>query len=329
MDPFHVDGEVFDPFGLGNEAPPSRHNTGVQITISPENPPSVMRTSRSPPQENADAIHVKDRETLTPSGNTGPTPAIPPALRIKFSIHEEVTSIAKSGVENEGASGISVEGTVSAQINCSDAYLNSPFGLIASSFQGGSLVFRGSDEFVKSPIIPSELVHIVNIPKNEIGNVVIGRYTLNEVVQHMPILVERKLSIYGNVCRIMVQVRSKMTNVGDMEDFTIAVAIPERVDGETVKVLRGNGVWDELKRTIKWKLPQLTKGESFMVSASCELWAPMANEDDQVVFPVMMRCLSPADQISSVKFHAVDAEGYPATIQHVTVSSFRMLHRVP
>lgn len=145
-----------------------------------------------------------------------------------------------------------------------------------------------------------------------------------------PQLVERKTTFYGKSCRIMVQVRSKMSNFGDMTDFTIAVAVPERVNGDTIEITRGEGAWDDLRRTIKWKLPVLPRGESIMICAQAQLWAPVSGDDaDQhPVFPVLLRCSSAHDQISSAQFRAGDAEGYPANVAYSKTCSFRLLHRL-
>jgi hypothetical protein len=141
--------------------------------------------------------------------------------------------------------------------------------------------------------------------------------------------VERKVSVHGNVCRVAVQVRSKLTNSGDLEDFTIAVAVPEKVNGGTVKVVHGHGVWDELKRTIKWKVDKLQKGSSFMIAAQAELWSPIvASEKHTITFPVLLRCSSSCDQVSSVKFQAYEAEGHPASVSCSCIYSFRLLHRL-
>ena len=141
---------------------------------------------------------------------------------------------------------------------------------------------------------------------------------------------ERKVSVHGNVCRVAVQVRSKLTNLGDLEDFTIAVAVPERVKGSTVKVVHGDGVWDELKRTIKWKVERLPKGSSFMIAAQAQLWSPIASTGDKqtIRFPVLLRCSSSCDKVSSVEFQATEAEGHPAAISSTSFHSFRLLHRL-
>lgn len=136
--------------------------------------------------------------------------------------------------------------------------------------------------------------------------------------------------MYSTTCRVAVQVRSKLSNKGDLGDFTIAVAMPEHVDGDTVEVLRGDGTYDELKRTIRWNMKELPRGESFMVSAQAQLWSPLSDdEQERVRFPVLARCSSTKDQISSVDFRATEAEDHPASVTYYGTKSFRLLHRLP
>lgn len=135
--------------------------------------------------------------------------------------------------------------------------------------------------------------------------------------------------MYQSTVRIAVQVRSKLSNKGDLHDFTIVVALPERVNAETVEVVRGEGSIDELKRTIKWTVPDLVKGESFMVSAQAKLWTAVTTDDKSLLrFPVLLRCSSSFDHISSVEFRATEADDFPATISFTKTHSFRLLHRL-
>lgn len=142
---------------------------------------------------------------------------------------------------------------------------------------------------------------------------------------------ERKVTIYANTVRIAVQVRSKLSNRGNLTDFSISIAVPDRVQGETVEISRGSGQYDALKRTIQWTVKELPKGESFMVSAQAQLWPVTGRrtETENMRFPVLLRCLSADDQISSVELRAVAAEGHPSTVSFTRAFSFRLLHRLP
>jgi hypothetical protein len=133
--------------------------------------------------------------------------------------------------------------------------------------------------------------------------------------------------------QIAIQVRSKLTNPDDMSKFTVVVSIPQRVNSNSVAVVSGSGQWDPYKRSITWEMEHLPKGQSFMVSAKCALddisESPEAAESNEGLdFSVMLRCAS-NDLISPLRWEAVPANGYPATVSSSMVGqSFRILHRL-
>jgi hypothetical protein len=136
--------------------------------------------------------------------------------------------------------------------------------------------------------------------------------------------------MYEKSVRLALQVRSKLMNNGDLQNFTIAVAVPERINADTVEITRGLGIWDALKRTIKWSIPDLPKGESFMVSAQAQLWSNVTNEDQLLLrFPVLLRCSSQHDQVSTISLTLEEASEIPSTITYSQHVSFRLLHRLP
>jgi hypothetical protein len=280
------------------------------------------------------------------AGTTTSGITLPPKMVVKISIHEEVSSVAQAGVAAcEGASDVTVEGTVLAQVQCSDAKKNAPF--VVASAPDSSRQRGIHSDFTFSFLPDNRLSHalassagpasnsadgavaamVVKVPKEEIGYVAVGNYLVTEQVPHMPILLERKVTIQGTMVRIAVQVRSKLTNAGSMEDFTIAVAFPEHVDGRSVRVLRGGGAWDELKRIVKWKVDSLQTGESCMVTAQAQLWKP-ADAETEIHFPVLLRCTATADQVSTAAFEVRTADGHPASLTASIATSSRILHRL-
>jgi hypothetical protein len=325
----------FDPFGLGSESEevqPMRISVGDGLTgdavefdpffvSQPElnEPPEVSRITRG-----GGSVISANRSVDTNITNSRKGPAmIPPRLVVKLMVHEEVSSVAKQGPEIQGASEASIEGSVYAQVLCSDAMKNAPF-LIHVPVSSGTFSLRPHAQF--SEANPEGDV-VARIPKSEIGFVHIANYTLTDTVEHMPILLERKISIHETSCRIAIQIRSKLTNGANMEEFSIAVAVPDDVDGESVTVLRGDGVWDGLKRILKWKLPALDKGESFMVSAQASLYAEL-EKGQELNFPVLLRCTSSADQISDLDIQVIAATDQPSALTHSKTHDFRLLHRL-
>jgi len=125
-----------------------------------------------------------------------------------------------------------------------------------------------------------------------------------------------------------------MSNPDDLFQFSIVVFIPEQVNSDSVAILTGDGEFDQWKRCITWEMEHLSKGRSFMVSAKCLLDRTSENVEEtrrlneSLKFPVMLRCRS-KDQISSIRFQAIEAKGHPATVSSSTVGkTYRIVHRL-
>lgn len=184
-------------------------------------------------------------------------------------------------------------------------------------------VAKTSSEVANVPLL-------VTVPKQDILAVPIASYSLKKQVKFMPVLVERKITRNGGRVRIAIQIRSRLDNLGDMKDMTILVAVPEKVNGSTISIVRGDGVWEGLKRTIKWKVPDLLKGQSELVIAEADLWKTPAPGEDETPFPIMFRCSSVADPISPLEWKLAQVSGTPSQLTVPSVDhSFRLLHRLP
>jgi hypothetical protein len=329
-DGFHVDSSQFDPFGIrldlkksddleasNNNIPIDQKNDtanalDVRSLDSPIAPPIVSRVTRKQPS--------------SPTKGGVSAIILPPKLNVKLTIHEDVTSFAQAN--KEGASDVTVEGRICAQVQCSDANRNAPFCLEAADGHSKTLVIRSTTSFAsENDITKTGHSNFFNIPKHEIGFVPIATYTMSDCVQHMPLLLERKVTVNDTYCRVAIQVRSKLTNNGDIGQFVIALAVPELVEPQSVQIERGDGAWDELKRTVKWNRAYLKRGESFMVSIQTTLLHATSKED--LHFPVMLRCSSSSDQISGTNFCVVKADGHAASITLHKTHSFLLLHRLP
>lgn len=183
----------------------------------------------------------------------------------------------------------------------------------------------------------------VDIPKSKGGKACgIMGYSMNVRTQNMPILVQTKASVKAKLktCRISVQIRSNLSNMGDLSSFTIIIAIPTTLKGETVKVTRGDqGVWDANKRIVTWKIGHLSHGESYLVSAEAEVSDAVATvlqnnqfnskvAEDKISCPCLVNCVSEVDQVSDVTMSAVALDGVPATIVQHQTQSYHLIHRV-
>eukprot|EP00934_Nitzschia_sp_Nitz4_P009287 Nitzschia sp. Nitz4//scaffold56_size114212//41724//42805//NITZ4_003943-RA/size114212-processed-gene-0.61-mRNA-1//-1//CDS//3329554685//9277//frame0 len=293
----------------------------------PETPNDMTSTV-----EDFDPFHIgnqaKDTSELATVASKASN-AIPPRMDVKFKVHEEVSSHAVLG--KEGSSEVYVEGTVLALVASSDALKNSPF-ILVSTHKYDKLPFIPNPTYAKSydAAESDSQINVVKIPKNISGFVKIGQYKHNQSVDHLPMLLEKKVTRSKEKIQVALQVRSKLTNPADLSEFSIALSMSEKVASDSVEVNVGIGEWDRMTRTIVWKLDRLPKGESFMVSARAKLTQEFKDLDTaELDFPVMMRCRC-NDQISKAAFQAVEATGFPATITSSTTErSYRIIHRLP
>jgi hypothetical protein len=178
----------------------------------------------------------------------------------------------------------------------------------------------------------------VTLPKS-LGQTNIATYTIENVqTQNMPILLQTKATLHGTICKIGVQVRSNLSNLGDLHDFIIVLLIPTTLKSHTVKITRGtNGEMDEMKGIVTWKIGHLGHGKSKLVSIEAEMndtlidmMESLGSEvvQDKIEFPVLVRCCSGMDQISDVVLSCGSLEEAPASVGVQVMRSFRLIHRV-
>lgn len=313
------DDEDFDPFNIGNAT---------------SNSPKLATNNGKIVSTGSAAV---DGSKSILSAKSSASSALPPRIMIKFKIQEEVSSIAHLSDENEGSSDVQIEGTVLAQVVSSDALKNIPFFLLSSTDSQKAVEFMPNHTYAKKFLDANAIksradINIVNIPKETFGFVNIGNYRISQSMEHMPLLLEQKVVRSKSKIQIAIQVRSKLSNPDNLSDFSIVVFIPKQVDGRSIEIVTGDGDFDLWKRCITWEKQNLPKGQSFMVGAKCvmdstsETLGGAANEE--LKFPVMLRCQS-KDQISSVQFHAIEANGHPASVTSSVVGkSYRIVHRL-
>ena len=105
--------------------------------------------------------------------------------------------------------------------------------------------------------------------------------------------------------------------------------MPPFIDGKSILVSKGKGTYDELKRVVKWKREKLPRGESFLVGFQAQLAgdSPASSVRSSKV-PILLRCTSVKDKISTMEVDGTAVVGHPATVHTVRSASFRLLHRV-
>ena len=156
----------------------------------------------------------------------------------------------------------------------------------------------------------------------------------------MPILVQSKATLKENTCRVGIQIRSNLSNKGDIHDLSISVPIPNTLQASTVKITRGDGTWNECKRLITWKLGSLSHGQSVLVSLEAEVSHTMAQllaDDDisstkfneKIHCPVLVRCSSMSDTLTDFSLSVSPWMEEPSNLSLQQAQSYRLLHRVP
>lgn len=167
----------------------------------------------------------------------------------------------------------------------------------------------------------------------------IATYSIENVqTQNMPILLQTKVTIHSTICRIGVQIRSNLSNLGDLHDFIIVLSVPTTLKTHTVKITRGiNGELDEMKGMVTWKIGHLGHGKSNLVSIEAEMNDTLIDMmdslgpevlQDKIEFSVLVRCCSGMDQISDVVLSCKSLDETPARVGVQIVKSFRLIHRV-
>lgn len=337
----------FDPFSSFDDD--CNDNEGGQVA-SKDGARSKSKKSTAMSSTNS---RSRQRSLDRVQEEVGPKP-LPPRLNVRLTVHEEIssTAVADPGGESGSLSQLSIEGKVTARVESSNANKNAPFSLqisgpmasMASITRTDHCVLEEEEDATKNTPFTREDIGVVrcrvDIPKSEVAGCDILVYSLNVRTQNMPILVQTKAAIHEKTCRISVQVRSNLSNRGDLVDFAIVVAIPPTLRGDTLEITRGDrGVWDANKSIVTWRVGDLPHGESCLVSAEAEVVPAVADllrdnpfdvgaADDKVRCPVLVRCLSEVDQVSDLRLSALELEGAPATIVQQQSCSYRLLHRV-
>lgn len=328
--------DLFDPFSIQDDvgqAAPTRSQSRTQSFATANSKRSKLEA-------------MAEERTPKP---------LPPRLNVRLMLHEEVSSTAVIDPDGEGGSmsQLSIEGKVSARVESSNAHENIPFALHVSGPMASLANFtcnehctlEDDDNTLNTPYSQQggnigTVRCKVDIPKSKVAGCEIFTYSMNVRSENMPILVQTKSTISGRICRVSVQVRSNLSNLGDLSNFTIIVAIPSTLKGNTVKVTRGDhGLWDANKRIVTWKIGSLPHGESCLVSAEAEISQAVANllhenpfeaklAEGKIKCPVLVRCLSEVDQVSDLALSVKANRGDPATIVQNQMRSYQLLHRV-
>ena len=256
-------------------------------------------------------------------------------LNVKLFIHEEVASTQdKKNALDEVSSHVLLDGIVEASVSTYHPQ-NIPFSLRIQDpdypddsqarfqFDTNYVTLYGTSEF-----------NTLSVPKDVKGKVKVASYHRSVTKKFMPILMQSKVSRSGNHlehCKVAVQIRTNLNNVGSIRNITLAMAVPPTVIGSTLSIDSGPGAgeYDDLKRTIRWQVDELQQGSSIVFGAEV-LVASTLLVDELPKFPILLRCNSVEDTVSSVIVDCQQLdENHPVTLSVTTQRSFQLLHRLP
>ena len=89
--------------------------------------------------------------------------------------------------------------------------------------------------------------------------------------------------------RVGFKIRANPSNTEALNNMVILIAVPPFVQGETVKMSRKGGVWDEMKRTICWTVEKLDPGEVLEIQAQFQSGKLHNLAQVDLQFPVLVR----------------------------------------
>ena len=181
---------------------------------------------------------------------------------------------------------------------------------------------------------PAEF-NTLTVPKPIKDNFQLATYSRSVTKKFMPLLVQSRVVRTGShleKCQVAVQIRTNLNNVGSLREITLIMAVPPTIVGKTIFIISGDGstgTYDELKRVIRWSVKELKQGSSIsfgvesMVTSTCLV-------DEMPKFPIMLRCTSVEDTVSSMQVECKELDGnHPVALNVVRKRSFRLLHRLP
>jgi hypothetical protein len=67
--------------------------------------------------------------------------------------------------------------------------------------------------------------------------------------------------------------------------------VPPDINGDDVAISRKGGVWDSMKRTLSWTIPELPPGEVVDIQAQFPCMKGTYTNNATPKFPILVRCL--------------------------------------
>ena len=98
--------------------------------------------------------------------------------------------------------------------------------------------------------------------------------------------------------------------------------------GESLATQPRGGVWNNVKRSIRWCVEKLGQGEKFQLQAQFQMTDIAENLDEQPVFPILIRCQCLYSQLSQIELDAGEAStAFPVDLSVKLARRFRLSHK--
>jgi hypothetical protein len=143
-------------------------------------------------------------------------------------------------------------------------------------------------------------------------------------------LVKSRVQVSDDVSRVGLKVRANPSNTEPLNNVVILIAVPPFVQGETVKMSRKGGVWDEMKRTICWIITKLDPGEVLEIQAQFQSGNLQNLAQVDLQFPVLVRADVPrlfSGITISTCYNGEHSDDSIVSVENKVSQSTRILHR--
>jgi hypothetical protein len=174
-------------------------------------------------------------------------------------------------------------------------------------------------------------LNVVTVPRGLKEQFKIASYHRSVTKKYMPIEVDSNVVRKGDNCTIVVKIQAKKNthSKGTIENILVAMAVPPTVIGKSLKINSGHGVYDDLKRIVKWNVSKLENGNTIHFEAEAKVANKIIGERDVPSFPIILRCSSKEDTVSSIEVNVEPMKNQPVSLNVIQHRSFKILHRLP
>jgi hypothetical protein len=174
-------------------------------------------------------------------------------------------------------------------------------------------------------------LNVVTVPRGMKEQFKIASYHRTITKKYMPVEVDSNVVRKGDICNIVVKIQAKKNthSKGTMGNILVAMAVPPTVIGKSLKLLSGDGVYDGLKRIVKWSVSKLENGGVIRFEAEVKVAKKVIGEREVPSFPIVLRCSSKEDTVSSIEVNIEPMKNQPVTLNVIQHRSFKILHRLP